>query len=302
MADIVQILINGEWTEKKIHEIQKELWGLPMRCCGKNDLGPCHAHMQLAFRGGKPYTFYQAHRNESVHVVGCEHDRRSKKSRIERFDMRCADLNSRDLLQKMSQRKEIKKRDPKGKTGGDGGDGDTDRETSEETRHREVEDVARRPSSPEGLAEVFEALPVRSPIMEGYVFDFVVDHRTLEYYRANGIPEDTPVLTLMKKTVAKHRYVEDPKQWEIILASCDYDASNDDESRACLRYRVREYHTRQKLMELMRKKDSENYYLVMFGCWEKDSVNPNTYIAVGETEGVVGRIKIDKCQTPSTNE
>lgn len=297
MSEEVEILKNGEWKRKYVVDLSEDELRCLKRCPGENDFGPCHAPMGIAMRAGKPSYAYQLYKSEKTHVPGCNCYKPAKKSRMSHPDNRCADISFDELQKRISKRQLGRDVPPVDVTNGDLDDPNDEGSYPRDRIIRDIERVRTLPSTAGALAVILESLSVDSLFCASHVHDYIVDHRTINFYRKHGIPADRPIMILAQKIRRDNHNIADPTR-ELVFADCTYNFSRKAEIGNCLQFRVRDFETRKYLKDIFEKKDIGKHYLVLLCYWKKDPVNPNTYIAVGETPGCIGYIKTDKCQTP----
>ena len=213
------------------------------------------------------------------------------------MDKRCADIAFKDLQARISKRCVEREVNPVDVPNEELNNKKTEGGNTGERIVRRIERVRALPSTPQSLAEVLEDLSTESSFCEGRVRDYVVDHRTIDYYQNFGIPSNRPIMVFAKKITRENQKIVD-RTHELIFADCRYNAMQQPDIGDCLQYRIRDYKTREYLKDIFEQKKLNGCYLVFLCAWRKDLINPNTYIAVGETPGCIGYIKIDKCQIP----
>lgn len=301
MADKVLVkLPTGELVLRSLEDISVEELKYPKFCAGENDMGPCMAEMSASIVDGKPKKFYQAHHNKATHVIGCNYDKRPDESRFGHLDKRCRDVFSANLLKWMSKRRQNHKENDSGDDSSEVYSYDNEKGSSDNTKERTITRVGTPPSTPSILAEVLESQSLQDLFMEGYVRDFILDHRTINHYSKNGLPENRPVVVLMKKIASENVHLTDRKKWEYVFADCTYNARKNPDIGECLQFRVQDYSATKAITKML--KDLDDEYIVLFCEWIRDERNRNTYVAVDAAAGLVGHIKFAKCQIAKSNE
>ena len=294
MADRVEIQMpSGEWEERSSQNISEVELGYPMRCCWKNKEGkPCHTPMVSA-RRTKPYPhiIFRQKNSESIHILGCEYDKRRKSETVSHTDSRASDSTVEDIWKGMSKitRHDRGKGKMRGSLGEESGEGGAS--GGAEPNPRPVRRKSRRPTTPESLTRLLMDLSVDNPYANTHVRDLIVDHRTVDSFRANGIPQNTYVLVLAKRLAPANRTFT-PNDGEIILVDCKYNASREAVPNGCMQFRLRLSGKAKADMYkyLMHKED--NTYIIIFCCWKKDHDNANTYIAMDVDEDHIGIITL----------
>lgn len=298
MADYGEILKDGVWQLKHISEVTESDSHCPIRCPGENDIRLCHADMGVSMQNGKPHYYYQLHHDGKVHIPGCNYNKRAEKTRISHIDTSCHDRDITDIFEGMRERQIEKNPTPPRGSEDNENNQDQNGVVPEEEITKAVEKVKSPPSTVSKLADVFQKLSIRDIFAQGRVKDYVIDYRTVDYYREHGIPENRPMLVLLSTIKRRNMRISDPAKWELVFADCTYNPLKRENVGDCIQFRVRDFGARQELRARINKKKLTPHHLVLFCMWQRDPNNRNTYIAIRETAGVVGSIAVDQCQTP----
>lgn len=294
MADMVEVLLpNGERVVRTSDNISEEELDYPMRCPGKNRKGSvCHCPMSPV-RKNLPYKhieFRQA-RDEIVHIFGCEYDKRRDKQIISCLNYRAVNEMPQDIWKAMSKKHNPKGKnkgkpvDPNGEGGGNVEGGRQDPEAKPILRKSKL------PGSPEALAGVLLSLNVDDLYANTYVRDLILDERTVERFRRDGISNDTYVLVFAKKLARENRTFT-ANDFEFVVADCLYDASKEAEPYNCMQFRLSLCGKAWKTMHKYCKLKDKNTYIVIFSRWTVDPDNKNVYIAVDADNDHIGRIRL----------
>lgn len=295
MADKIEIqLPNGEWEERTAETISEKEEYYPMRCCGKNKKGDlCHAPMgPVHLTKPCPHITFRQKNNERVHILNCEYDERRESEISTHLDYRALGSTSEDIwksMRKKQKRNNVKGKKPVDPDGGSGGDGETT--GGAEPAPRPIRRKSVLPTSPEALTALLLDLPIDAPYANTYVRDLIIDRRTVDSYRANGIPQDKYVLVLAKRLASTNRTFS-AKKGEIVLVDCNYDASSNAMPKSCIQFRMSLYGKVKEDMFKYLKLKGDNTYITIFCKWEKDSENKNTYFAKNIDADHIGRVRL----------
>lgn len=295
MAHIVEVrLPDGTWVVRTSGNISEEELKYPMRCCGKNKKGmPCHTPMIPVHRN-YPYKHIEFRQlnDEVVHILGCPHDKRRDFEISSHLDYRALGDKTEDIWRAMMKNptnpgngkgKQTAQKDGDidgFKTGGD-----------RDSKSRRIVKKTKLPSSPEVFAEVLLSLDINAPYANTYVRNLIIDQRTVDQYRAEGIPEDKYLLVLAKKLTMKNRTFSANKG-EIVLVDCKYDFAKEADPIGCMQFRLSLHgKAREHMFEYLKLKGN-NSYIVIFSRWKRDPENENTYFAIDADDDHIGRIRL----------
>lgn len=294
MADKVEVQMpDGRWEIKISEDISEEELNYPMRCCWKNKNGQsCHAPM-VPVHHQKPYPHisFRQKNGENVHILGCKYDERREKETITYPDYRACDRVPVDLWKAMEKNKKVK---GKGKGRGgptEGPNGGDEEPGGIEPSARPIQRRATLPKSPESLAEILMDLPIDAEFANTSVGDLIVDQRTVDRLRYEGIPDDAYVLVLTNKLALANRTFVANKG-EIVLVDCKYDASIEAAPIGCIQFRLPVHGEAKTRMFDYLKLKGDNTYIVIFSRWKRDPDNANTYIAIDADVDHIGRIRL----------
>ena len=295
MANKVEVqLPNGESAERTSENISKEELNYPMRCCWKNKEGkPCHAPMvPVHLTKPHPHIAFRQKNGEKVHILNCDYDERREAETSTHLDYRALGSTSEDIWKGMC--KKPKRNNGKGKkpVEPDGGSGGAE-ETSggAEPTPRPIQRKSALPTSPEALAALLLELPIDKPYANTYVRDLIMDQRTIERFRSEGIPENAYVLVLAKRLAVENRTFT-ANRYEFVLVDCMYDAAKEAKPYDCMQYRLNLFgEARDEMFKFLRLK-GDNTYIVIFSRWGRDPGNANTYIALDADVDHIGRIRL----------
>lgn len=299
MANIVEVqLPNGEWVIRTSENISEEELKYPMRCCWRNKDGkPCNAPMVPERRTTPyPHIHFRQKNGEKVHILGCVHDERRKKVTVSHLNRRAINREPIDLWKAMKTNKNNKGKKKNGGGSMGGPDGGGEEIGGAEPNQRPIQRKATLPKSPETLAEILLDLPIDAEFANTRVGALIVDHRTVDCFRCEGIPDDAYVLVLSKRLAQSNRTFVANK-YEFVLVDCKYDASKEAEPHDCIQFRLNLFGEARDDMFKYLKLKGDNTYIVIFSRWEKDPDNTNTYFAIDADVDHIGRIRL-----PDTDE
>ena len=290
MADKVEVQMpDGRWEIKISEEILEKELKYPMRCCWKNKKGQycrapmvseCHTN-QIRFRQKN---------GEKVHILGCIYDERRKKETVTHLDRRALNRKPEDLWKAMEKNKKNKGKG-KGRGGPLQGPEDGEEHGGAEPNPRPIQRRETLPKSPELLAEVLMDLPIDAEFANTRVGNLIVDQRTVERFRREGISEDAYVLVLAKRLAQSNRTFVANK-YEFVLVDCMYDAAKEAKPHDCIQFRLNLFGEARDNMFKYLKLKGDNTYIVIFSRWKRDPDNENTYFAIDADVDHIGRIRL----------
>ena len=291
MAKIVEVqLPDGRWVIRTSDTISEEELNYPMRCCWINKKGqPCHAPM-VAERHMNRVHFRQKN-GEKVHILGCVHDERRKKETITHLDRRAYGHEPIDVWKAMKTEKKRRAPQNGGDDTGGGSIGGVDVPGGSEPNPRLIQRRETLPKSPVMLAEVLLELSIDADFANTRVGDLIVDHRTINDFRRDGIPDGAFVLVLAKRLAVSNRTFVAPKD-EFVLVDCMYDASKEAIPYNYMQFRLNLTGDARDSMFKYLKLKGHNTFIVIFSRWKKDPDNMNTYIARDVDDDHIGRIRL----------
>lgn len=295
MADEVEVkLPNGEWVKRTSENILEKELEYPMRCCWRNKDGkPCHAPMvPVHLSKPHPHIAFRQKNGEKVHILNCDYDERREAETSTHLDYRALGRTSEDIWKGMC--KKPKRNNGKGKKsvepdGGSGGDEETS--GGAEPTPRPIQRKSAVPTSPEALVALLLELPIDKPYANTYVRDLIMDQRTIERFRSEGIPENAYVLVLAKRLVVEKR-APTANTYKFVFADCMYDATKDEKAHDCIQFGLNLFGEARDEMFKFLKLKGDNTYIVIFSRWKRDPANANTYFALDTDVDHIGRIRL----------
>lgn len=163
--------------------------------------------------------FYPARRDQP-HRPGCPCARARKTTIVESLDRRGAGKTNWELFESLNREKSIHSKKEKSKTQKFEADPNYDSYSEHTEMGNDCKDIQtkkRMPRKTEEYARLLMTLSIHDNYMDGKVFDFLLDERTIESYRRMGIPCGKPFLAMCRRTLPyKHEISIENNQWVLV--------------------------------------------------------------------------------------
>ena len=153
-----------------------------------------------------------------THINGCPFDEKRRKITVEMLDRSGKGKTTEDIFSRLNKDKPKKSRPPKG--GSHPPEGEIEPDTTEEEyeeEEREIRSKERPPQTVQELVMILQSLDTKDYYADKLVFDQILDERTVAAYRRIPIPEGTPFVITVRKTLP-YPYVQnlENNQWVLI--------------------------------------------------------------------------------------
>lgn len=216
----VAFVIEEDGTIRNIFasRMKPEDRGKEMFCAGRieEDGTICGTQVSFVEPTERKRGYFGAFSKNHPHRKGCQFDEKRKEITVEMLDRSGKGKTIEDIFNRLNKDKQKKPRPPKG--GSHPPEGEIEPDTTEEEyeeEEREIRSKERPPQNVQELAMVLKSLNIHDYYADKFVFDQILDARTIEAYRGYSLPTGKPFIITARKT-SPYSYFLENNQWALV--------------------------------------------------------------------------------------
>lgn len=227
MSKIAEMKMDdGSWVEINIKNLTANDVHREFRCGWKSPDGKavCYAPMTIAYRHNDetPWYFREAKTFAAKHLPECKRQRHQKNRSLSSYDQIGREHSKNEFLEQMLGSRTTKARKPQVEMSPTKiPENEIPPENVASMEDRPLTIKPKFPTTTLRMAKFLETLPLESPYMGEEVHNWIVDLRTIDDYREDGIPSDDYIFFLGTLVFPESVNIKrSAKEW--ILADCQY--------------------------------------------------------------------------------
>jgi len=218
----VAFVIEEDGTIRNIFAARMKLEdrGKEMFCAGRieEDGTICGTQVSFVEPTERKRGYFGAFSKNHPHRKGCQFDEKRKEITVEMLDRSGKGKTTEDVFSRLNKDKPKKPRPPKGDSHPPEGEIEPDTTEEEyEEEGRKIRSKERPPQTVQELVMILQSLDTKDYYADKLVFDQILDERTVAAYRRMPIPEGTPFVITVRKTLP-YPYVQnlENNQWVLV--------------------------------------------------------------------------------------